>query len=437
MAQITLDRVRRILRKTLGWESFTASLITSVEASSACPTACISKDGRMQYHPEFVDKYVEDESDLFSLIVHELMHPLFDHFVHGPGKLENIGADAVINAIISRVFSRQSNRGKLFRGFYQNEGMEGLLRPDSDMNQGRYGKLYRMLYAGQPAPRLSTGEVIQSLKVLAPENERPEVALLGSHGNEGGGPTEGRKSGEAVTENSNRTRRLADLLLKAAQEQGGPAGGQFDSLIQVLVQSARSGKSLRKDLLQRYSTRRKLDRIVEQSNRRSLAVSPIPLHPTKRDLVLMAADIPLFQYHNHVSRPTRDKQGLAVYLDVSGSVFEELPKILGVLHQLRQTLKTIFMFSNKVVEISFAQLMKGDLKSTYGTDFDCVADSIVENRFDRAVVITDGFASLDEERAEMLRNRRVRLLTILIGMKNDCPDLKPFGDIVQLEEVTN
>jgi len=437
MAQITLDKVRRVLRKTLGWESFTASLITSVEASHACPTACISKDGRMQYHPEFVDKYVEDESDLFSLIVHELMHPLFDHFVHGSGKLENIGADAVINAIISRVFSRQSNRGKLFRRFYQDEGMEGLLRPESDMNQGRYAKLYRLLYMTQDTPRLSTGEVIQSLKVLAPENESPEVALLGSHGNEGDGPGDASESGEAESKDNERTARLAELLLKAAQEQGGQHAGQCDSLLQLLVQAARSGKSLKKDLLQRYATRRKLDKIVEQSQRRSLSVSPIPLHPTKRDLVLMAADIPLFQYHNQLSRPTKDQQGLAVYLDVSGSVLADLPRILGVLHQLRQTLKTIFLFSNKVVEISFTQLMKGELESTYGTDFDCVADSIVENRFDRAVVITDGFASLDEERAEMLRNRRVRLLTILIGMKTNCPDLEPFGDIVGLEEVTN
>ena len=428
-AEITLETVRSILRSALGWESFTASLITSVEASRECATACISKDGRMRYNPAFVAEYVEGDSDLFALMLHELMHPLFDHFVHGPGELENIGADAVINAIVSRLFSRQSKRGRLFRKCYHDEGMEGLLRPDSDMSQGRYAKLYRLLYTPQEAPRLSTGEVIQSLKVLAPETERPELALLGSHGSEAGEP------GEADSGNSERSRRLAELLVKAAREHGGQHAGQFDALLQLLVQAARSGQSLRESLLRRYATRRKLDRIVEEARRRALSVSPFPLHPSKRDLVLMAADMPLFQYHNKRSRPSRNRRGLAVYLDVSGSVHQELPRILGVLQQLRHALTSVFLFSNEALEIPFAQLMKGNLKTTYGTDFNCVADSIRENRFDRAVVITDGFAHLDENHAEMLRAGRAQLLTVLIGMKTGCSDLEPFGDVVRLEDV--
>lgn len=49
-------------------------------------------------------------------------------------------------------------------------------------------------------------------------------------------------------------------------------------------------------------------------------MSPIPLHPSKRDLVLLSAGIAPFHYHNHARRVTMKERGLAGYLDVSGSV---------------------------------------------------------------------------------------------------------------------
>src|SRR5690606_12070257 len=131
--------------------------------------------------PQFVEEHVQTREDLFCLVTHELLHPLFGHFVYDSGKLENIAADMVINAAISQLFAKASGHGSLFRRFYKPEGVEGLLRPDSDMRLSRYSRLYSAFYTSQHCGALSTGEVIHTLKILTPEDEADSVALLGSH----------------------------------------------------------------------------------------------------------------------------------------------------------------------------------------------------------------------------------------------------------------
>lgn len=102
-----------------------------------------------------------------------------------------------------------------------------------------------------------------------------------------------------------------------------------------------------------------------------------------RNFVLLAAGIPPFHYHNHVQRMAVKEYGLAVHLDVSGSVNDYLPGIVGVLSSL-----------------------------------------------------TDGYASLNEKKQAELTKCKLQALTILFGGKTDCDDFAPFGGIVQLEDIT-
>jgi len=152
-------------------------------------------------------------------------------------------------------------------------------------------------------------------------------------------------------------------------------------------------------------------------------------------MVLLAAGLEPFWYRNCAERRHERNTGLAVYLDVSGSVGEHMPRILGLLGSLKRELLTIFQFSNGVVETPFSELLEGKLKTTFGTDFTCVAQSIIEGGFERAVVFTDGFADMDEAEAAELKTRRVELLTVLFGEGEECPALAEFGEVVRLEEV--
>ena len=74
---------------------------------SQYPTACINKEGTLGYNSQFISKYVGCREDLFSLIFHELLHPMFQHFIYDNGQLENIAADSVINACI--IVASQNN----------------------------------------------------------------------------------------------------------------------------------------------------------------------------------------------------------------------------------------------------------------------------------------------------------------------------------------
>ncbi len=433
--KITLETVRSILRESLGRESFVASFIRSVEETETCPTASISSEGVLQYNPAFVTKYIACDEDLFCLVMHEIMHPMFGHFIYKSGPLEGVAADMVINASISLLFQEASACGSLFRKTYQPLGVEGLLRPLSRMHDSRYSNLYNVFYGNSHRDdRLTTGEVIQALKVLTPSYDPTTLLLIGSHPT--GGVKDTSDGSGLIGLPAESLCRIAENLKRAAKYPNNRIAGQGENLYELFVEAIKTHLSIRKVLLQKFATKQKVDRFKQTINRPALGVSPIPLHPSKRDFVLLAAGIPPFHYHNHVQRVTTKKHGLAVYLDVSGSVNEHLPEIVGVLSSLKAELTSIFLFSNKVVEIPFKTLLAGHVQTTYGTDFDCIAESIVERDLDKAVIFTDGYAGLQPEKSERLKQRRMCTLTVLFGGKADCEEFVPFGDVVQLADIT-
>ena len=430
--KITLDLVRNTLRQALGRESFIASLITRVEETTSCPTACITQEGQLYVNPDFVGTYVSSEQDLACLLIHEIMHPLFGHFVYGPGELENLGADMVINATISQVFAQASGNGSLFCKFYEPTGLQGLLRPGSRMADSRYAGLYAAFYGSghHGGATLSTGEVIHTLKILTPATAICAIPLMGSHG---AAPETGSLSGLSAE----RRCAIAEDLKNAAQHAMRNRAGYNESLHSLFLEVLKSHLSMKRALLARFATRQKLDHFRVFAQQRRTTTSPIPLHPSKRDLILLSAGIVPFHYHNHIQTQTARRHGLAVYLDVSGSVNQHLPHIIGVLRSLKGELTTVFLFSNQVVETPFATLLSGCLQTTHGTDFNCIAASILERGYDKAVILTDGYAHLNTELAAQLHKQRVRTLTVLFGGKQDCPEFQPLGDVAQLEDLVH
>ena len=218
---------------------------------------------------------------------------------------------------------------------------------------------------------------------------------------------------------------------------GGQKAGHGDGLFEFFLDVLQTHANLKKIMLERFTTQRKVDKFKVSIQQPRIGVSPIPIQPSKRDFVLLASGVPPFHYHNVAYREAFQEKGLAIYLDVSGSVSQHIPKIIGLLRSLKQNLNTIFLFSNEVVEVPFTSLLKGQIKTTYGTDFNCIANHILANRFERAVILTDGYASLANEKQKELKQRRLRVLTVLFGGRKDSPELEPLGDVVQLEEVTN
>lgn len=229
--------------------------------------------------------------------------------------------------------------------------------------------------------------------------------------------------------------RMAAELKTSVKDRAGKGSGFAKELASFFLEALRSHLTLKHALLERFLTRRKMDNFKEAFLERRIRASPIPLKPTKRDLTLLAAGVPLCHYHQQGSELREKKRGLALYLDVSGSVMDHLPKILGILRQFRQEIQSVFQFSNHAVETSFETLLKGKIRTTYGTDFNCVAQSILERRFEKAILVTDGFAFLSQELKLQLEAQPFRCLTILFGDRSRCEAFEPFGDVVDLEDM--
>lgn len=428
--KITLDTVRQVLKEALGFNSFVASFITEVSEDPGLETAGINAKGQLSYNPKFVDKYVTCKEDLFSLVFHELLHPMFGHFIYSNGDLENIAADAVINAVISEVYREYSLGGNLFQKLYSTKGLQGILRPDSGMHRSKYYRVYEKLYnQGNTHDSITTGELIQTLKILTQSEKLSTILLIGSHGKEG------QDSEQQSGFPKDILGKIAEDIKGSLADKGGRHAGFSLNLLDLFMEALKTHLSIKKVLLQRFLTKRKIDRFIEYHNVKRSGISPIPLYPSKRDLVLLATGFYPGYFHNQVNRPKTEKNGLAIYLDVSGSVNEYLPKIIGILANLKNDVNSLFLFSNKVIETRFEDLLKGKIRTTYGTDFNCIANSIIENRFDKAVIITDGEASMSDEISVKLKAIKPVTLTVLFGGMTECEDFVKFGDVVLLEDV--
>jgi len=428
--KISLETVREVLKDALGFDSFVAGFISDVVEDSAIPTASINIEGRLAYNSEFVEKHITCKEDLFSLVFHELLHPMFGHFIYENGELENIAADAIINAVISEVYSEASRNGNLFRKFYPDRGLPGLLRPRSEMSRGKYSKVYERLYSqSEVHDSFTTGELIQTLKILTQSERLSTVVLIGSHSHNGNAANQ-----ETAFPNELLSR-IAEDLKRSVAGKGGRHAGFSSELLDLFMEALKTHLSIKKVLLQKFLTKRKLDRFKEYFRVQRVGVSPIPLYPSKRDLVLLASGFYPGYFHNHTSKPTSEEKGLAIYLDVSGSVNDYLPKIIGVLSKLKNSVTSLFLFSNIVVETTMEDLIKGKIRTSYGTDFNCIAHSIIERRFEKAIIITDGYADMSEELSKQLKAMGLVTLTILFDGTTGCEDFAKFGDVVNLSDV--
>ena len=426
--------MRDLLRDALGRDSFVAQFISSVRPEERrTPTASIDVDGHLQYNPEFMRRYVQSRCDVFSLVFHELLHPLFNHYMYGHDWLTNVACDAVINAVISCVYRERSQEGVLFSRYYPPRGESMLLRPDARTQGTRLHHLYRNLYGPSPLGprRASTGEVIQALQVLMPAEKAAGIALIGSHSP--ADPTTSSPSETAPQLPAQVSARFAAELRQSLERSNG--AGQYPELFDVFSQVLTTHLGLRRQLLEEFVTKNRIDKFRGVGRGRRCSVSPVPVSPSKRDCVLLAAGLWPGYFRNTLPGRTFEKMGIAVFLDVSGSVDDFLPKILGVLKNMRSDIGKVFQFSNEVVQTDLDALTRqGRVRTTYGTDFGCVATTILENQFDRAVVITDGLASLQDENEAKLRKRGVAVLTILFGYGTSCTSLEPLGPVISLDE---
>jgi hypothetical protein len=371
-------------------------------------------------NPDFIAEHVRSEDDLRALLLHEFLHVLLGHtkLFNKNDPATNLALDAVINHIVQRELGEDS--GAFFRRFYQPASDHDplwLLRPHApgdirpkEENAAKWaagyyrdaptgGGLSKAVIIHQLRRGLATANVLaddvldlfDSINLLLPD----EVRFLGSH----------EVDEDMHPANRARLDRLfkeldGDGVFKRPVDHGigaPPAAREWAAGDPHRLWRAETTKILRRLLLPDPRSRPVPDGLISYC-------LPVATSSDRRAALraLWNPILPEFQWTAEGVKPGGRAH---VYLDVSGSMSQELGLLIGLLWKLRKWIRSPFYaFSNGVYP---ARIVAGKLQTstTGGTCFNDVLEHLVKERPGKSMIITDGF--IEKPRADLLRQLRL------------------------------
>ncbi len=392
----------------------TASLLrlADVRFDDSVPTACLRL--RMDGQQEILlgTEFFRNRSPRFiaGVLFHEILHHVMRHLEQAQfddPNLSNIVYDAFINRTIQAVdpalteFARQM--------YSKEESPECFLRPAAKPTHWVDARYYRLLYAG----KLTEDDLYEYL-ARRHNNETVEVMLVGSHQPSSKNPIEKEQVPDVVGE-------MLDGIKARRGRGSGQLAGKFSELLERFVRINRIGKdgsvedAFKLSLLD--SIRARLVNNITQEAKRETIMRPFALEGFSRsDAIRVGLGIdPLFWQQPDIITENSPKRGeVAVYVDVSGSVSNYIPWLYGAVLSFQEYLKPeVFLFSNKIVPVPLRKFAEGFVSSTGGTNFNCIAEHLLENRFEKCVIITDGYASMKPELQDQIKKAQVEIHAII------------------------
>lgn len=440
-ADAAMERLKaRILKAVPPGTPYLEALmkISRFEWSRRIETAGISCSDTpvLLLNPAFLDRHCVLHTDLRMLILHELHHILYGHHILcgdvTPAK--NVAFDAVVNARLCRIW-REPAHADFFRGLYGDAGFPAMLlcpapgwpcesgTPEKDLverllregmdpqNAARAVDLRCRLY--EPGSGVGYEEV---LELLTESGVATPPLLLGNHmPHQDGQPDMESDGGFFLLETA---RAVNGLLDKLEHRNGGCQPGRgcdfFSAEFAETNPRAPFLEALRRVLVKAGICRRghsaRYIRGRTATERESLTVIPDWRDRTvhAREALFGAPPL-LYKHRGDASRiGWRPVTEAHVYLDVSGSMFGDLPWITAALRPLEHSgLCRIFLFSTKVAPLPKGTIGRDALASTGGTDIACVLNHLLElpppAQPRKALVLTDGYFSLRNRRPGLVK----------------------------------
>jgi predicted metal-dependent peptidase len=330
---------------------------------------------------DFCCQYLETENDVKAVLLHEFLHVLLLHTekYSGMDPLLNIALDAIINAIIYRY--KGMDYAGFFVRFYKWERLTFLLRSQAQEKplEKEWMKIHEEIYKGRYCAD-DLYELLDYLRRNATSTESVNVFLLGDHSGNKISPGM-KKLLDGIMKKMDGT-----LIWNTPSSRG--TGGKL-TIENEMINKYRKGKweqttmnILKKCLLPDNKTKTGME---------SREVMMPGLSSTDRRAMARfkhSGMVP-FSKNEIISRVAVEQA--TIYLDVSGSMSEEINALISLLHFFRSHIRMPFyVFSGEVAE---ARFKKGQLeyKTSSGTAIEPVFEHIRMNKIRKSLVVSDGY----------------------------------------------
>lgn len=423
-----------LMRRLIGsmpasrFEMETLCRLAGIEASRSLPTAAVEckRRPRLLINPDFVAQYCQRDEHLFLLVMHELWHVMLAHTRMYPRMTtaQNITFDAIINSGLMREFE-----GPEYQGFFDavnpaDKFPSCLLRPPVGWPHnpqypeevgppGTKDLLMRLYPPGNLAfydPPMYE-EVLSLLLKAGTKWFADQPFLLGNHDNEP----------------------VHDPIMKDIMKQvraqwpntpmfgagsGGAFGGRNFNLSPVGENIRRAFANVLRICISprpgREQRRAKMPISIPGGN----GVLPNPHDRLAFARSRLGMPETLWAQPTTIKARLRDKPTKAyVYLDVSGSMYQVLSHLMGLmLPYVANQQADVFQFSTVVKDLSFSDLRRGHLSTTGGTNINCVMTHLFELPQDvkRVLLLTDGeVGAILPEHARRLQEKQIRLYVVM------------------------
>lgn len=418
------------------------------DENSPVKTIAINRQGYLIIYQPFWDEHVTSVDTLKFLLYHELLHHISGdvytfktpqegeekptaeelHEIKMANYADNIAMDSRINAFITQ--TRPDIGSKFAKNFYSPkppapgappapnnplDWFNKLLMPESDITENadareQYENFYSTYDFCQHYDLASI--VLEELRKQpkSKANAGMKIILLGGHGDGEGSEklskedlenaividTNSDKSIEEQLDEQDVSEAIKEAVIDHLSDQACSGAGNSKELTTKFLNEA-TGVTQKFDLtkFKKMMFNAVFHNVRSQARVREGKYGQAPYVPTRlsiSDMILSTEGIypVLWKKMKMVTR--FDKELLPIYLDVSGSTWSHLPQIIKLISNVNSSLDYVWGFSNEVHRHTMKDLKENKIKSTGGTDFDCVIDHAVANKFKHIVLITDGDA---------------------------------------------
>ena len=384
--------------------------ISEIEFTDKVSTMAVtlSKQPVLKINLEFCRQHLKQENDVKAVLLHEFLHVLLLHTekykLNNP--LLNIALDAIINAIIYRY--KGMEYADFFVRFYRQEKMSFLLRPRSylanDPIDNDWWLIHDKIYSGKYCAD-DLYELLDYLKNKIDIKEAENIILLGDHDKEN------------ISEEMEKV--LNDIMKK------------MDGVM-IWNKPGSRGVSEKLSIENQQILKYKKNK-WEQSTLRILKKCLLPDNKTKKKTSLHEIILPVlsntdrraigkFKYSGIIpfsrydSIKTYPSQLANIYLDVSGSMNEEIEGLILLLYHFRSYIKMpLMVFSNQVAEARFKN-GKLEYESTGGTSISPVFEHLQKNKIRKCLIVTDGYVeNIHDEMLDGLNRDNIRVLVSANG----------------------